>query len=442
MLESLLFMDKTESFVIEGLAGEKKLKGTVKIGGANAALKAMAAAVLFDAPVTLENIPRNKDVETMSKILSKLGATVEWKGDSLVVDTGLMTLTDIDPTLAGSMRASVVLTGPILARFGKLTCPAPGGCVIGARPIDLFIAGYDKMGAKTKTDNETSLYHIETKSGLTGTEIFFPFQTVGGTETLMMAAILAKGKTVLRNCAMEPEIHSVAEWLNECGAKITGAGTTTMTIEGTGGKLLSPLASYATIPDRIEAGSFLILGALCAHDLCIENCRPDHMESIVNLLRDSGVPIEVGSSTIKIKGNTKPNTSFKAFNIHTHEYPGFATDLQPVAVVYLTQVVGESTVFETIYEGRFKYVEELQKIGANITVMNPREIEIKAAASLRAMPGDGDLYAHDIRAGFAVVMAALIGKGTFKVNNIQLIDRGYEHLEDRLTALGANIKRV
>ncbi len=257
----------------------------------------------------------------------------------------------------------------------------------------------------------------------------------------MMAAVLGNGTTTLKNCAMEPEIASIAEWLNSCGAKIRGAGTTTIIVEGTKGKLLDP-RPYRTIPDRIEAGSYLILGALTAKELKIEDCRPDHMEAIINLLKGSGVPIEVGKDSIIISNNVRPNSSFKSFNVRTHEYPGLATDLQPIVVTYMSQAAGENIMFETIYEGRFKYVEDLQKIGADIKILNGREIEVKGPAALRSMPDDGNLTAHDIRAGFAVVLAALVAKGTFKVSGVNLIDRGYEKLEERLSNLGATIRRA
>ena len=508
-------MNKKESFVIEGLAGKKKLKGTIRVGGAkNAALKAMAASILFDGPVKLENVPDTDDVGTMTDILIKLGAKVAKKSsapldmcgedvvkngksvsgdisidckeesstDVLFIDASMMKSTDIDPELARSMRASIVLTGPILARFGKVSFPAPGGCVIGARPIDLFLKGYEKMGATITLEED--LYHIEAKDGLKGTEIYFDKQSVTGTETLMMAASLSKGKTVLKNCAMEPEIVSEAEWLDICGANIRGAGTSTMEIQGTKGILLhaDDDKPYQTIPDRIEAGSFLILGALCADEIRVTHCRPDHLDAIINALRDSGVIIDVDCKcdpkvktnvvptvaktdkakssasaglvktgcdcgdlrccTLKVSGNPRESLAFKACNIKTHEYPGFPTDLQSPIVAFLTQADGESVVFETIYEGRFKFVEELAKMGADITVMNPREILIKGPTPFSRLPDAEELTAHDLRAGFAVVMAALTGKGRFIVNNVHLIDRGYERLEERLRAVGAEIERV
>lgn len=437
-------MNQKESFVIEGLAEERSLSGTVKVHGAkNAALKAMAASVLFAGPVELRNVPRNNDIETLSKILIRLGAKVAWQDDgALSIDTSAMSSTDIDAELAGSMRASVVLTGPLLARFGKVTFPAPGGCVIGARPIDLFLAGYEKMGATVTLDAGACVYRIESAKKLSGAEMFFNKVTVGGTETLMMTAVLASGKTVLKNCAMEPEIANVAEWLVSCGARIEGIGTPTMAIHGSGGALLQPRESYEAIPDRIEAGSFLILGALCASRLAIEGCRPDHLDAVIGVLRGSGAKIETAASRIVVEGSAGPEAYAAIADLRTHEYPGFPTDLQPVIVAYLTQASGESRIFETIYEGRFKYIEDLQKLGASITVMNPREISVKGATPLRAMAGDGDLTAHDIRAGFAVVMAALCGSGTFTVSNVHLIDRGYERLEQQLAALGASVQRI
>ncbi len=467
------------TFLIKGLAGRKTLKGVAHINGAkNAALKAMAAAVLFNKKVRLENVPHTADIDTMAAILEKLGAKISWIGEQngeaevvrdhiMEIDTTTMTgttaaetgtekntHTDIDPTLAAGMRASVVLTGPLLARFGKVSFPAPGGCVIGARPIDLFIEGYKKMGAKVTL--EDGLYKISAPNGLSGMDDFFHTISVGGTETLMMAAVLAKGKTILSNCAKEPEIVNVAEWLISCGAKIKGAGTSTIEIIGNGRnigddkKLLEPTKHFVTIPDRIEAGSFILLGALCAKDLVIENCEPKHLTAVLHLLNDSGVLIDTKPNAVQIKGNSRVNSSFKSFDIRTKEYPGFPTDLQAPAVTFLTQVTGESNILETIFEGRFKYVEDLETLGANITVLNPREVRVKGPTafvqSVEKEVGGGDapadLYAHDIRAGFAIVMAALTAKGQFVIHNAHLIDRGYEKLEERLKALGANIERV
>jgi len=427
-----------ECFIIQGLAGEKKLNGRVAIHGAkNAALKALAATVLFDGPVTLENIPDTNDVGLMINILSKLGANITKQfAHAIVIDPSSISHTVIDTELAQNMRSSVVLTGPLLSRFGSVTFPSPGGCVLGARPVDIFIEGYKSMGAVVDLIDDR-IYSVSTPEGIKSTELFFNIQSVGGTETLMMAAVLGNGKTILKNCAMEPEIINVAEWLNMAGAHITGVGTTTIEIEGTGGKLLNSNISYKAIPDRIEAGSFLILGALCAKSLTIEKCRPEHLESVVNLLRSSGVEIDIDKDSITVRGGK----TLKPFNIRTHEYPGFPTDLQAPVVTYLTQVEGESMIFETIFDGRFKYVEDLSKMGANITIMSPREILIKGPTPLIQLSETDELRAHDIRAGFAIVLASLVGTGSFTVNNVHLIDRGYERLEKQLTELGANIAR-
>ncbi len=461
-----------ESFNIQGLGGAKTLNGTIRINGAkNAALKAMAAAVLFDGPVELHNIPDTEDIHTMTEILEKLGAQVT-HGASVKIDPTNIDATTIDPKLAAIMRASIVLTGPLLARYGRVTFPAPGGCVIGARPIDQFLKGYEKMGAVV-TENDCS-YTIEfggqgegdpgslglvaggmirdpgVKKDIT---IDFEMITVGGTETLMMAAVLGNGTVTLNNCAQEPEIVNVAEWLNECGAHIIGAGTDTISVRGTAGKLLSPITPYTAIPDRIEAGSYLILGALCAEQLTIENCRPDHLKVLIDLLIQSGVPIKIDNGdvgngrngSISIIGNTKPNAMFRPFDVSTREYPGFPTDLQAQIVTYLTQVTGKSTVVENIFEGRFKYIDDLQRIGAGVTLDSSSKVSITGPQELR-VTGNGEnaanLLAHDIRAGFAIVMAALVAEGIFTVSNVYFIDRGYEKMEEKLRALGAKIDRV
>ncbi len=439
-----------DKFIIKGLAGKRTLSGTIKISGAkNAVLKAMAASVLFESPLRIENVPDTEDTDKMLTLMTGLGISTEIAPGALHIDATKELSTDLDHDISKSMRASVVITGPLLARFGNVSFPAPGGCVIGSRPIDLFIEGYKKMGAAVsikKHSNGDDRYEItapKNKKGfcLQGAEIIFPIQTVGGTETLMMAAVLAEGKTVLKNCAMEPEIVSLIEYLNACGAHIEGAGTPTLVIRGTAGKLLKTNAKkpYVTIPDRIETASFLFLAAACGKDITITDCEPSHLEVIIDMLINSGVTIEIKPSHIRVTASGKPLTSF---NIRTHEYPGFPTDVQAPAVVYLTQTVGESRVFETIFEGRFKYVDELVQMGAGITAMNPREILIKGETPLKALDGGEELVSYDIRAGFAVILAALIAKGTSVIDNTYFIDRGYEAIEKRLKALGADITRI
>ena len=442
-------MNKSDTFVIQGLAGKKNLRGTVRINGAkNSTLKAMAAAILFDGPVTLENVPDNSDIQTLKVILEKLGAKVErdLEAQKITIDSAGINSTDIDPELAKGMRGSVVLTGPMLGRFDTVNFPAPGGCVIGARPIDRFLSGYKKMGA-TVDESEENFYKISAKDGLKAAEITFEKISVGATETLMMAAVLAKGKTVLKNCAREPEIGNVAEWLNACGAKIRGVGTSEIEIEGTGGKLLSSeLAAqkpFVTIPDRITAGSFLILGALCAEELKIEKCEPKHLGATIDILSSFNVKMDIGTDSIIVSARkTEAPIDSTALKIRTLEYPGFPTDLQAPLAVFLTQMEGEFTLTETIFEGRFKYIEDLIRLGARITTVSLQEIMISGPVEFGELANGEELTAHDIRAGFAVVLAALLGRGESVIGNVHLIDRGYEKLEEVLSSLGASVKRV
>ncbi|MEI6346046.1 MAG: UDP-N-acetylglucosamine 1-carboxyvinyltransferase [bacterium] len=443
----------TDRLIIEGLAGKKALKGKVQINGAkNAVLKAMAASVLFSDELVIANAPDTEDVKKLAHLLRLAGAEVSTDAakKEIRINASTIVSTDLDHETTKAMRGSVMLTGPLLARFGKVSFNVPGGCVIGARPIDLYVDAYKKLGAKVVVKGD----HYSIDGKLSGAEIFFALQTVGGTETMMMAAVLAKGTTVLKNCAMEPEIVSLAEFLVQCGANISGIGSPTMTIVG-GGLLKSGGKKYHTIPDRIEAGSFLLLGALCADDLLIEQCNPLHLESVTSALRNAGVPLTIGKDSIHIKGNAKTKwADVSSFSVRTHEYPGFPTDLQPQMVAFLTHTNGEGIMFETIFEGRFKYVQDLIRMGAEITEMNPREVLVRGfgsengstqhngnAKKLIALGKDEPLQAHDIRAGFAVVMAALAAKGTSVIQNVYYIDRGYEKLEERLAALGATIRR-
>jgi UDP-N-acetylglucosamine 1-carboxyvinyltransferase len=335
------------------------------------------------------------------------------------------------------MRASIILTGPVLARFGEVFFSHPGGCVIGPRPIDMFLDGFSKMGGEISMEGER--HKISAKRGkLIGAEIFFRHTSVTATETLMLAAVLADGRTVLKNAAMEPEIKSIAEFLNSCGARIAGAGSTTIEIEG-GGLLLSEGKIYETMPDRIEAGSFLILGALAADNIEISNCVPEHVEILTAYLRDSGVPVSAGKRSISITQNSKiKNAALKTADIRTSPYPGFATDLQAPMTVYLTQVGGESRVHETIFDGRLNYTEDLKKMGGDITMWNPHQIIVKGPTPLKG----SDLEGPDLRAGLAYVIAAIVAKGESTIHNVHYIDRGYEHIEQRLHSIGVDIRRI
>ena len=404
---------KKSRFIVEGQGGRRTLRGTIAVKGAkNAALKALAASVLFDDSIVLQNLPDIEDVKRMQELLA--GGLPVLKKD-----------------IAERLRASIVLTGPVLARYGTVTFPFPGGCVLGERPIDLFLEGFRKLGATV--DENGDLFVITGK--LKGARIFFPSVSVTATETLLLAATIAEGETVLENAAMEPEIGALIRYLNKCGAHIQGADTPTLTIQGTGGKLLhSGGVPYVTPPDRIETGSFLILAALCGEEVKITNCEPRHVDALLVLLRRAGVNLEVGKDFITVKQGP---FLLKSVSVRTHEYPGFPTDLQAPMAVFLSQCEGEATILETIFDGRFRYTDDLIRMGAYITVMNPHKIWIKGPRALSRK----ELESPDLRGGLAYIIAAAVAEGTSTIDNAYLIDRGYEHIESRLQKLGLNIKR-
>lgn len=427
----------TDIFRIQGLDGRKTLEGTIPVGGAkNAVLKIMAGSLLFADELVLKNVPDIEDVERIADLLSDTGVSVtKTSKNSYAMKVTDVVKTTLSPEIAKRIRSSVVLTGPLLARMGKVVFPHPGGCVIGARPIDFFLESFKKMGATIKELERE--YVIEAKGGkLKGATLFLPTPSVTGTETLMMAAVLAEGMTVVKNAALEPEIEYLAQYLNACGAKIAGAGTPTITIKG-GGLLRSKGKAYVTMPDRIEAGSFLVLAALAGKDVTVSKCNPEHLEAVTDALTRSGVHIEVGKNFLRVRNDPKKETSFRAMNIKTHEYPGFPTDLQAPMSIFLTQAEGESMVHETIFEGRLGYAESLKRMGADITPMDPHRMLVRGKTELRGK----DLESPDLRAGLAFVLAAIIAKGESKVHNIYNIDRGYEAVEERLKAVGVDIKR-
>ncbi len=428
---------KKEKFVIKGLAGKKTLSGSVEISGAkNVILPMMASSILFKDGFTASNVPDIEDVKRMGELLEQIGISVKQKGrNTYSFKTKKQFNKELNKEISKRMRASILLTGPMLSRFGEVHFPHPGGCMIGKRPIDLFVNGFKKMGAEIKDENDG--YKIYTKNRkLNGAEIFFNLQSHTATETFLMAGVLAKGKTILKNCAMEPEIKNLADFLITHGAKIKGAGTSTIEIIG-GGLLKDKKIKYVTMPDRIETGSFLILGALSAKKLVIEKCNPDDLEVVINILRESGVNIETTKNEIIVENNNSKRI-FNGVNIKTHEYPGFPTDLQAPMTIFLTQAEGESTMFETIFEGRLNYTENLVRMGAEILVWNPYKIEIKGPRKLEGKK----LESPDIRAGLAFIIASIIAKGESEIDNVYYIDRGYENIEGKLSGIGVNIKRV
>lgn len=429
----------SDKFLIKGLNNKKILSGKIRVNGAkNAILKAIASSVLFEDGFKMTNIPAIEDVKRMFEIVGKLGVKVEKTGgENYSIDTKKIKGTDLDREIAERLRASIVLTGPLLARFGKVSFPVPGGCVIGARAIDFFIEGFEKMGASIEFKNNRYLIKAKGKK-LKGMEMFLKAPSVTVTETFMMAGILAEGKTILKNTAQEPEIKHLADFLISCGAKIKGAGTTQ--IEITGGELLKGKNKiYKAIPDRIETGSFLLLGSLCADNLEITNCDPDNVGILISILKDAGVPLEINKSSIKIKNNSKiKNKEFKSVNIKTKEYPGFPTDLQAPMIIFLTQATGESLVFETIFEGRLNYVEDLVRMGADIRMLDPHRVIVKGPSTLRGR----NMESPDLRGGLAFIIASIIAKGESIIENAYFVDRGYEKIEKRLRGIGVDISRI
>jgi UDP-N-acetylglucosamine 1-carboxyvinyltransferase len=409
--------------------GGRKLKGTIEVKGAkNDALVIFAASLLTSQPVTVSNVPEIEDTKHLLELIKKLGCEVErLKYGEYRISSDNLRSYYMDPEIAKKIRASILLTAPLLSRFGKVKFPHPGGCVIGERPIDQFLNGYKNMGAKVYSKG--NLYEITTP-GLKGAEFIFNNITVTGTESLIMAAVLAKGKTVLKNCACEPEVKSLADFLNSCGAKITGAGTSFVTINGVA-KLQG--GNHRTIPDRVEAGSFAILAAATNGNIVIKNCEPEHLDSLLDSLKKVGVVFRVDKNSIEVIPS-----QLKSTNIKTHEYPGFPTDLQAPFCVLLTQSKGSGLVHETIYEGRLTWTEELKRMGADIHTYDPHRIEIKGPTKLRGR----EIESPDIRAGMAYLIAALCANGSSTINNVYQIDRGYEKIEERLKKIGADIKRV
>ncbi len=424
-----------EALVIQGLDGKKTLSGSINVNGAkNAVLQAFAMSLLFKDELVLKNVPEIEDVKNMVEIFKSLGVSVVRKSKGVYAIKVLNKISTVLPEeISKKFRASIVLTGPILSRFGSVSFPHPGGCVIGSRPIDIFLNGFESLSAKIKESEKG--YTINSDGKLKGTKIFLRIQSVTGLQTLMMAGVLAKGKTIIKNAPLEPETKNLADFMNLCGAKIKGAGTSTIEITGTG-----PLAAkgkvFNTPPDRIEAGSFLILGAVAAERLEINNCNPGDFESLIETLKYCGVNIEVLKNKVLV--TNKKGGVYRSADIKTHEYPGFPTDLQAPMTVFLTQAEGEALIFETIFEGRLNYMSELVRMGADIRLCDPHRAIVRGPTPLRGR----EVESPDIRAGLAFIIAGIIANGESIIHNVHYIDRGYEKIEERLRSLGLNIKRV
>ena len=411
------------------ITGGRKLEGQVRISGAkNSALPAMAASLLTAEEVLLTNVPLVADIWTTRRLLRELGAQVEFQGDHAVrAKAEKITSHEAPYDLVKTMRASVLALGPLLARSGKARVSLPGGCAIGARPIDLHLKGLEKLGARVKT--EYGYVEAEAEK-LTGAKIVFDKITVTGTENLMMAAVLAEGTTILENSACEPEVTDLAELLTKMGAKISGAGSATITIEG-----VPELhgATHEIIPDRIEAGTFLVAGAITGGDLEITACNPAHLASVINKLGEVGVPIEYGNGSLRVKSSPR----LLPADVVTKEYPGFATDMQAQYMALMTQADGICVISENIFENRYMHASELLRMGAHIRIDGSRAI----VAGKTRLTG-ANVIASDLRASASLVLAALVAEGSTVVDRIYHLDRGYEKIEEKLKSVGAQIERV
>lgn len=425
--------DTSHAFIIQGA---ERLSGEISVRGAkNDILSLMASSLLFSGPVTFSNIPCISDISKMKLLLEGIGAhvTLRENNRTLTIDPRGIKKTELDRSLAETIRASVMLIGPVVSRMGSITLPYPGGCVIGKRPIDFFIRGFQKIGATVTETNDMFSFRLEHHAG---GNIFLPYPSVTATETLLTAAVLAHGKTIIKNAACEPEIENLAAFLTSGGAHIQGAGTHTIIVEGREGSLLSrsPSPAFSVLPDRIETGSFAILGALLGNPIRITKCVPQHVESLLERLESAGIKIMRGDDWIEIH---RPK-EIHAVDIKTGPYPAFATDLQAPFAVFLTQAEGKSIVFETVFEERLHYIKELRSMGSNITVCDPHRAILVGPTSLEGRV----VKSPDLRAGLAFILAALVAKGESVIHNVYHIDRGYEDIEKRLGALGADIKRV
>jgi UDP-N-acetylglucosamine 1-carboxyvinyltransferase len=418
-------MDK---FVINGGVA---LSGTIATNGSkNSALPALAAALLTDEPVTLHRIPHVRDIRTMQRLLVDIGTEAQTDGETLRLHTPKIVSPEAPYELVKTMRASSLVLGPLVARAGRARVSLPGGCAIGTRPINLHIFGLERLGARIHQEHG----YIEAQAppeGLRASTINFERITVTGTEDLMMAAVLAQGETVLINAAREPEVVDLADLLTKMGAKIEGAGTSTIRIQGVA-RLHG--AEHTIIADRIEAGTFVLAGAITRGDLTITDCEPEHLGALVSKLQQAAVDVtQPDATTLRVR----PNGVLRSIDITTEEYPGFATDLQAQYMALMTQAEGIAVVIENIFENRFMHAQELARMGANIRLDGRQAI----VAGPRTLTGAG-VIASDLRASASLVLAALVARGETVIDRVYHIDRGYEKIEAKLAQVGANIRRA
>jgi UDP-N-acetylglucosamine 1-carboxyvinyltransferase len=409
--------------------GNGPLHGAVATSGAkNAALPILFSTLLAEGEHVFKNVPKLKDIESTAELLESLGCECRWDGDSFRVKVKAIDSFEAHYDLVRKMRASFLCMGPLLAKYGEAVVSQPGGCAIGSRPIDLHLEGFKALGAEI-TQKE-GYVHAHSKK-LKGGSFLFETVTVGGTENVLMAATLAQGRTILENAAKEPEIVDLAEYLNKMGAKITGHGTSVITIDGV--EKLKP-AEHSIMPDRIEAGTLLIAGAITKGEVTVKKCVPAHIETLISKMRDAGFKIETTNDSVTVF----KAQSWEAVDITTAPHPLFATDLQAQYMALMTVAHGTSVITETVFENRFMHVQELIRLGADIT---PKT----RVAVVRGLPGKltgAPVMATDLRASASLVLAGLVAGGETVVNRIYHLDRGYEKLEDKLSSLGAKIRRI
>jgi len=408
--------------------GGKPLVGEVRISGAkNAALPIMAASLLTDGWNTFTNIPDLMDIRTTRKLLESLGAVIEGTSGALRINAGKITNIEASYDLVKTMRASILVLGPLVARFGIARVSLPGGCAIGARPVNLHIKALQDMGAEVVLTEG----YVEAKARrLKGTAIYFDSPTVGGTENIMMAATLADGVTLLKNVAREPEIVNLAEVLNGMGARITGAGTDEIRVEGV--ERLHPVEAEV-IPDRIEAGTYMIAAGITGGEIRVMGCQPSHLCALIEKLRDAGMIIETMNGGLRASGNGR----VRSVDIKTLPHPGFPTDLQAQMMSMMAVAEGLSVITETVFENRFMHVGELMRMGADIHIQGNSAI-VKGVNALKGAP----VMATDLRASASLILAGLAARGTTELSRVYHLDRGYQDIEKKFSALGADIRRV
>ena len=411
--------------------GGKKLSGDVIISGAkNSALPIIASTILSDKKITITNLPDVVDIRTLLKLLTMLGGEVNHNKTTAIIDNSTINNTKAVYEIVSQMRASILVLGPLLARFGECEVSLPGGCAIGQRPIDLHLKALEAMGAKIEIRG--GYVRAEAPNGLIGTKIIFDNITVGGTENIIMAASLAKGVTTIINSAKEPEVVQLCEMIESAGVKITGIGTSVLTIEGTGGKPLT-FKDINIIPDRIEAGTYLCAGAITNSSITLHQVNPEHIRASISKLEEMGCSFDIYKDKITIN----PTEHLKAVNLITTEYPGFPTDMQAQFMSVLIMAKGESIIEERLFENRFMHVSELNRLGADIWLKG----NIAAIRPIDKLYS-ADVMATDLRASSALVLAGLVADGTTNVHRIYHLDRGYDDLEGKLLKLGADIVRL